>query len=64
MIEMSSPKHIKYINEFPYFHNEKLSKRDIVETYYATAVIQSLPPYFPLENIENTPKRDYNFKVK
>lgn len=58
IIQMSSPKHTLFLDEFLYYDFTEINKKANLEENYSIAVAQTYLPYLPLNSINGTSKRN------
>ena len=66
MFEMSLPNHALFIDEPLYFYtgykySGAMVKTKFPDTAYSVTSAQTVPPYYSLETLHDTPKRNTNF---
>jgi hypothetical protein len=60
---MAAPKHVRIIDEFPYFYTRSVAKENYTESYYSTVVAKTIIPYKPLETLNHRLKSNNSFKI-
>jgi hypothetical protein len=48
MFEMAAPKHVLFLDEFPYYYTRSLAKESFTESYYSTVVAKNIVPCNPI----------------